>query len=197
MKGEDTRQNIIREAAAVFNRLGYAAATVSDLEEATGLRTGGIYRHFPGGKEALAIEAFDYATTRRFEKLAAAIADGHGAVDQLHRFLDAFATPSPESLPGGCAVMNTAIEHDHAGSPALRARARRAVDQWRALIEQVIAQGRARGELRADVDPASTATIFIASLEGATMLGGLYHDRQPRRDVVAHLTRYVDDQLKA
>ena len=59
-KGEHTRQEIIREAAPIFNRRGYDGAALSDLMKATGLEKGGIYRHFDS-KEQLAAEAFDYA----------------------------------------------------------------------------------------------------------------------------------------
>jgi len=59
-KGEQTRQEIIRKAAPIFNQRGYDGAAMSDLMKATGLEKGGIYRHF-SSKEALAAEAFDYA----------------------------------------------------------------------------------------------------------------------------------------
>ena len=45
-KGEQTRKEIIRKAAPIFNRKGYDGAALSDLMRATGLEKGGIYRHF-------------------------------------------------------------------------------------------------------------------------------------------------------
>src|SRR6202044_3514737 len=59
-KGEQTRQEIIRRAAPIFNQKGYGGPAPSDLMKATGLEKGGIYRHFDS-KEMLAAEAFDYA----------------------------------------------------------------------------------------------------------------------------------------
>ena len=59
-KGEQTRQEIIRNAAPVFNQKGYEGAALSDLMEPAGLEKGGIYRHFDS-KEELAREAFDHA----------------------------------------------------------------------------------------------------------------------------------------
>jgi TetR/AcrR family transcriptional repressor of nem operon len=197
MRGDETREHIIRTAAAVFNRRGYAGASVSDLEEATGLKTGGIYRHFPGGKEALALEAFDFAVAGRSERLRAAVAEGGTAVDRLHRLIATLTTSYADRIPGGCPVMNAAIEHDDAGSAALRARARRTMERWHSVFEQVIAEGRARGELKPDVDPADAATVFLATWEGAVMLSGLTRDRSALHVAAAHLTRYVDDQLQA
>ena len=59
-KGEQTRQEIIRKAAPIFNQKGYDGAALSDLMRATGLEKGGIYRHFES-KEELAGDAFDHA----------------------------------------------------------------------------------------------------------------------------------------
>ena len=59
-KGEQTRQEIIRKAAPIFNQKGYDGAALSDLMRATGLEKGGIYRHFES-KQELAGDAFDHA----------------------------------------------------------------------------------------------------------------------------------------
>src|SRR5271170_2332921 len=59
-KGEQTRGDIIRKSAPLFNQRGYEGTSLSDLMEATGLQKGGIYRHF-SSKEELATEAFDYS----------------------------------------------------------------------------------------------------------------------------------------
>ncbi len=50
-KGEQTRQEIIRKAAPIFNQKGYDGAALSDLMRATGLEKGGIYRHFESKEE--------------------------------------------------------------------------------------------------------------------------------------------------
>jgi TetR/AcrR family transcriptional regulator, transcriptional repressor for nem operon len=59
-KGEQTRREIVRKAAPIFNQKGYDGAALSALMRATGLERGGIYRHFES-KQQLAGEAFDYA----------------------------------------------------------------------------------------------------------------------------------------
>ena len=58
-KGEQTRRKIVEAAAPIFNKRGYEGSSLNDLMEATGLKKGGIYRHF-SSKEELAAEAFDY-----------------------------------------------------------------------------------------------------------------------------------------
>lgn len=41
-KGDQTRQRIVSEAAALFNKQGSAGSSMADLMEATGLEKGGI-----------------------------------------------------------------------------------------------------------------------------------------------------------
>src|SRR5260370_17061400 len=60
-KGEQTRQEIIRKAAPIFNQKGYDGAALSDLIPATGLKKGGIYPHF-GSKQNLTLDVSDHAS---------------------------------------------------------------------------------------------------------------------------------------
>jgi len=195
-RGDVTREHILRQAASVFNRLGYAGASVSDLETATGLRTGGIYRHFPGGKEALAVEAFRWAVDRVDERLAAAVGAPGDAMARLHALVDTWADygASPP-MPGGCPVMNAAIEHDAGGSGALRRQALDTMDRWRALVRDLVAAGQARGELSAGPSPDAVATTLLATMEGAIMLAGLYRDHAPLTHAAEQTKAYLDATL--
>jgi AcrR family transcriptional regulator len=53
---QDTRQRIVRSAARLFNRKGFAEATIGEIMTAAGLTAGGFYRHFDS-KEELYAEA--------------------------------------------------------------------------------------------------------------------------------------------
>src|SRR5882672_2576145 len=126
-KGEQTRQEIIRKAAPIFNQKGYDGAALSDLMRATGLEKGGIYRHF-SSKEALAAESFYYAWR---ETLNARIRDPDttNTVDRLKQLVANFVERRG-IIPGGCPLLNTAIDTDD-GNSILRARARKALRRWR------------------------------------------------------------------
>ena len=62
-KGEQTKDRILERSAALFNRFGYNATSFGDIMADTGLEKGGIYNHF-ASKEALMLEAFEYAAQR-------------------------------------------------------------------------------------------------------------------------------------
>lgn len=93
-------------------------------------------------------------------------------------------------LPGGCPVLNTAIEADDT-NPPLRDRARQVMDEWQALIIRVARKGIRTGELRPDTDPEALATVLTAALEGAVMLSKLYGDPIHMRRAADHLTAHV------
>jgi AcrR family transcriptional regulator len=195
-KGEQTREHILDRAAEVFNRQGFAGASLADIMEATGLQKGGIYRHFES-KEALALEAFDHALApirRRFER---ALEGRRHAIARLHAVVSVFRDNIIDpQIEGGCPVMNTAIENDD-GNPELRARARQAMDDWAAMIRRIVERGVERGEIRAGTDPDEVSTLVIALIEGGAMLSSLYRDNRHMLRAVAHLEQHFERELRA
>jgi len=53
-----SREDAIERIAEEFRCSGYAATSVSQLAEATGLGRASLYHHFPGGKEEMVREVF-------------------------------------------------------------------------------------------------------------------------------------------
>jgi AcrR family transcriptional regulator len=195
-RGEGTRENIIRKAATLFNQHGFAGSSMSDVMAATGLQKGGIYRHFES-KEQLAVEAFGYAVSLMGKRFAAALEGKTNAIDRLDAVVSVFAAlPADPPVPGGCPVMNATIENDD-GNPALRERARQAMDGLRALVARTAEWGKSRGEVRADVDGEELATVMVSTLEGAVMLSRLYGDDVHVARAAAHLRRYLDERVRA
>jgi TetR/AcrR family transcriptional regulator, transcriptional repressor for nem operon len=193
-KGEQTKELILARAATVFNRQGYFGARLDDIMRATGLEKGGIYNHF-AGKDDLALQAFDYSVGLVRERFARALDGKRAATDRLLAIVDVFRdTIADPPIPGGCPLLNTAVESDDA-HPALRARARATMEHG--LVSRIVARGVARGELRAEIDPDSTATMLIATLEGAIMMSNLYDDPTHIRRAVAHLRWYIESILRA
>ena len=195
--GTQTRENILRQAAALFNRQGFAGASMSDIMQATGLQKGGIYRHFES-KEALALEAFDYAVAQMATRFTAALEGREHAIDRLEAIVGVFARLHDDPpVPGGCPMMNTAVQTDDAESPALRDRARTAMDGLRTLIRQTVRKGIARGEVRADVDGDELATLMISTLEGGVAISRLYGDGVHVRRAADAMRKYLDERVRA
>lgn len=193
---EQTRENIIRQAAELFNRQGFSGASMSDIMAATGLQKGGIYRHFES-KEALALEAFDYAVGIMGARFAAAVSGKDDAIERLRAIVGVFAAlPHDPPVPGGCPMMNASIENDD-GNPALRDRARHAMDGLRDLVRRTVAKGKEKEQVRPETDGDELATLLVSTLEGAVMMSRLYDDATHVRRAAAHLERHLDTHVRA
>ena len=192
-KGEQTRQEIIRKAAPIFNRQGYEGAALSDLMRATGLEKGGIYRHFDS-KEQLAAAAFDYAWE---ETVNARIRDLDGISNKVDRLKQLVANFVERRgiIPGGCPLLNTAVDTDD-GNSVLRERARKALRGWHAYIVSMIRSGIKAREIRAGVDASKLASLMISSLEGAVMVYRLERTEEALRAVQAHLDHYLETEVR-
>ncbi len=186
-KGEQTREMILAQAAQIFNRQGYFGSSLSDIMHETGLEKGGIYNHF-SSKEQLALEAFDFSVDLVRQRTRLALAGKVNAVDRLLAIVAVFQGLIEDPLlGGGCPILNTAVEADDA-QPALRERARNAMDSWRETIHRIVKKGIDRQEIRPGVDADALATLLISSLEGAIMMSKLYGDNVHMSRVVEHLT---------
>ena len=173
-KGEMTRQMIVTAAAPIFNQRGYVGTSMQDVMEATGLEKGGLYRHF-SGKEELAAEAFRHSLAQSFKLRTEHVDLEHGALALLKSLIGRFVE-APSSLPGGCPLMNTAIDSDD-GNLILRGLAQEALQDWRARLSGIVSDGIGNGEIRKGTVPREIANTIIAALEGALMISRLDGNR--------------------
>jgi TetR/AcrR family transcriptional repressor of nem operon len=194
-KGEQTRQEIIRKAAPIFNQKGYDGAALSDLMRATGLEKGGIYRHF-GSKQELAVDAFDHAWKLAMDTRFEGTDQIPNTVDRLKQIVRNFRDRRTGLVPGGCPLLNTAIDSDD-GNPKLRAKARQALSSWLDRMQSIAEDGQRRGEIRSDVDSAKLATLIVSTLEGSHMLSRLQKKEEPRDLAVRHLEDYLETRVRA
>lgn len=196
-KGSETRERIIGRAAPLFNQHGYSGSSMADIMAATGLKKGGIYNHF-ASKDELALAAFDYnwGMLRDQYDLSLQTA-GESPTVQLLAAIEVHASfASNPPVPGGCPLLNTAIESDD-GHLLLQQRAREAMDYWRSLLTNIVARGIVQGEFKPTVDGNEVATIVISTIEGGIMLSKLYQTPDYIRIAAAHLHRYIQTNVVA
>jgi AcrR family transcriptional regulator len=193
-KGERTRRRIVEKAAVLFNTRGTTGASMADVTEASGLEKGGVYNHFPS-KDALVLEAFDYAAGLVRGRLDAAAERQSNPLDRLKAILDVYREIALDPpLPGGCPLLNAAIEADDA-NPALRERVRDAFSSWRRRIARAVDETVEAGELQ-PIDGKAFASTAIAALEGGVMLSRTFGDRRHIKAVVEHLHQWLDERAR-
>lgn len=188
-KGERTRQAIIEASAPLFNQRGYEGCSMADIMQATGLEKGGLYRHFDS-KEELAADVFRYSLARVIEaRTFPPESATAGSLEQLRIMVARFVeVPSP--VPGGCPLLNTAIEADD-GNPLLRKLAREGLQRWKRKIAAAVRQGIRAGSIVPAASPDAVANHLIAALEGALMIARLEGNRRALKDAQAALDVYL------
>ncbi|HEX9926232.1 MAG TPA: TetR/AcrR family transcriptional regulator [Anaerolineae bacterium] len=190
-----TKEKIIAQAAPIFNQQGYSGTSISAIMAATGLKKGGIYNHF-ASKDELALAAFDYSINLIKQRYGQILKENSGnATGQLLGIINVLSDNAADSpVPGGCPVLNTAVESDDA-HVLLRQRVREVMDEWHEMIGRIVARGIERGQFQPTVDGAALATILIALIEGAVMQSRLYDDPVHVNRAMTYLTDYLQNSV--
>ncbi len=190
-KGDQTRRRIVEKTGGLFNRFGYRATPMSAVMRVTGLKKGGLYNHFRSKKD-LAIATFRFNVSSMSAFLTAATAGVDDPVRQLRLLLAAsLGIAAGDAVPGGCPVLNAAVESDDA-FPALRKEAVAGAENLRGTICTTLKQAQESGRVREDADPESLSFFFLASLEGGIMLSKLHGASLPLETVLEGLNRMID-----
>lgn len=189
-KGKMTREMILDKASALFNSHGYFGSSMSDIMAATGLEKGGIYNHF-GSKEELALAAFDHMVGLIGKQFQEALTSKGSACEKLIAFIDRFAYLIKNPIiPGGCPLLNCAVESDDA-HPALKERAARTVNKMLSALEAVVDSGIKEKEIADTVNSKEVATLIVSCMEGSIMLTKLLDNYQFLDQTTSHLKDHI------
>ncbi len=194
-KGEQTKALIVQKASKLFNSQGYMASSISDIMHETGLQKGGIYNHFES-KEELMLSAFSFSVETIKQYHIDALAGKTGCMERLLAIVGVFEMLAENQVfPGGCPILNAAIEADDA-DPLLRKKACAAMDDLLNMIRRFVQRGIDKGEANPAADPDYIATVYISTLEGALMLSKLYGDPVHMKRAVRHITTFLANELR-
>lgn len=194
-KAERTRQHILEKTAPLFNARGFEGTSMADLTQATGLTKGALYGHF-NDKEDMAIAAFAYAM-ERIKAAAKARIDAYPTYKEqlkaLLYFFSEYVFDPP--VPGGCPLLNTAVEADDyflAARPVVVEKLVNTVN----FIVSLLEKGIEAGEFLEDTDTRKIAYAFFCAVEGAIMFSRVERSREPMDLVVAHCLNVLDELSK-
>lgn len=152
---------VIAAAVQVFWRHGYAAASISDLMEATGLSRSSLYQRFHD-KDGLFQEALAAYSDRVLRRMNSAEADtARGRLEALlHGFLPKASAPP---RPAGCLIARSCAERVEL-SAAGQAAALAAAARQREIIAGFLREGQTKGELARDADIEALAWHYLGVL---------------------------------
>jgi TetR/AcrR family transcriptional repressor of nem operon len=174
----------VTRAMELFWRQGYDATATRDLTAALGVGQGSLYAAF-GSKEGLFIAAIDryleiFAPV--ISRLRERVADGEQVKQALADAMMAMLDLRVPERPAACLLIK-ASQRGIAHAEVDR-RVGRALRNSVAAFAEVLAVGRARGELSTDLPPAELARLLSATYIGVRALRAADPDPEAARATV-------------
>ncbi|MEN8789560.1 MAG: TetR/AcrR family transcriptional regulator [Flavobacteriaceae bacterium] len=193
-KAERTTAYIIETVAPIFNKHGYVGTSMSDLTDATGLTKGAIYGNFEN-KEALALAAFEYNSTKLLMALDECLSGEPSALKQLgkltgfYRHYDEFTDEM-----GGCPVLNVGVDANF-NNRQLASAARETVRTIEGKIALVLENGVRNNEIKLPVPPLQFAKQLFTMIQGAVAMATISNDRKYLINTVAYLDVLISREI--
>jgi len=184
-KAGRTKEFILKTTAPLFNIQGYDGTSLLDLTTATGLTKGALYGNFEN-KQGIARAAFKHSmeiVRNVSRKLMEEEATNKGKLSRLFEFYGAYVLHSP--IPGGCPMINTAVQADDHQlflKRSVKTEIRRTVGMIASLLEK----GRAAGEFKSEIESEDLAQTFFCAIEGAIVMSRVSSSDKPMKAVLKH-----------
>jgi TetR/AcrR family transcriptional repressor of lmrAB and yxaGH operons len=177
------RGAIVRAAATLFRRNGFAATGINEIAEVSGAPKGSLYHYFPKGKDQIAEAAVRFAgagVVATLEKLEKEHSSAAAMIQAYCRLLAGWMSKS--GFRDGCPIATTLLE-SAPRSKEMAAAGREAFSGWREVIARALVRdgfGKAEAE--------RLATLTVAAIEGALILARVEGSARPIDDVANTLT---------
>ena len=190
-KADRTRQHIIEKTAPLFNQKGFDGTSLAELTAATGLTKGALYGNFQD-KEEIALEAFQYSIDKVKDAVRQELEGAMTCKEQLLALLTFYSRyVFKPPIPGGCPLLNTAVEADDHHTSMRRVVVKELLYAVN-FIRKLIQRGIEKNEFRADIDAAEIAYAIFCSVEGALMFSRVERSREPMDIIIQHCKKILD-----
>jgi AcrR family transcriptional regulator len=167
-KVEVRREEILIATIAEIERSGMSSLRVSDVAKSLNVSSGLVFYHF-ATKDALLVDALEYAVVRDADRLDRALARAGEPVERLRRVLTSYGpTGAAHGWTLWIEAWSTALRE-----PSIRASLRTLDSRWRDALRHVITEGVASGDF-ACADPPGTVARVGALLDGLSVASLIY-----------------------
>ena len=183
---------LLEVALKTFWQNGFAATSMIDVAEATGVQRGSLYNAY-GDKERLFLLAFERYAGRFLDSVRQALASPDPAVALTTLFKGVIASMIEGAPSRGCLTTKTALELPLAGE-AIRARVKRMLEDFKALIRDALSIPAARRRLGCDPDVA--AELVVTFTRGLAVMERAYRNPQRLEKMSQEFVRILLPQAK-
>jgi TetR/AcrR family transcriptional regulator, lmrAB and yxaGH operons repressor len=184
------RGAIVRAAATLFRRNGFAATGINEIVEVSGATKGSLYHYFPDGKDQIAEAAIRFAgagLVATLEKLEKEHDTTASMIRAYCRLLAGWMAKS--GFKDGCPISTTLLEAAPQ-SVALTAAGREVFGDWCAVIARALVRdGFGKAEAK------RLATLAVSAIEGSLILARVEGSAAPIDDVAKSLGRAFSSEV--
>jgi len=162
--------DVIEQAMEVFWKKGYAATSISDITNATGIKRGSLYNAFDGKHDLFVRGLLKYGDDRRTSKLRMleTVDDPREAVAMFFESLVKSTLDDPDKK--GCLLFNTALEYSLHGDD-VKQLVSEGIKEVATFFEKRINRGKDLGVIPDSVSTRPTAKALVALVVGIRVLG--------------------------
>lgn len=163
---EETRERLLAAAAAVFARLGYAKASISDITAEAELSSGSIYAHF-GSKAELFVATLRAHSAREIEHLLG----GGDAIDVAALIAARGATLDRRTAREGSLVVEAIVAAKH--DPQVAGLLRQAFGDREQRFSTLLRAAQDAGGIDATVSSDAAARLILVIALGSLLVAAL------------------------
>jgi TetR/AcrR family transcriptional regulator, cholesterol catabolism regulator len=172
----DSRQEILRTAARLFQQRGYDATSMNDVAAALRLSKGGLYHHFQG-KDEILFEIMNHAMEITQERVLAPVRSIADPEDRLRalirRHIEVVLSPRDREIT----VM---LHENHPLPPTLRKRINGRKKEYVHFVRDLIAEVQRTRHSRSAVTPRAAAFALLG------MINWIYQWYKPEGELQAN-----------
>ncbi|MDF3883461.1 TetR/AcrR family transcriptional regulator [Cupriavidus basilensis] len=181
------RDKIVRSAAVLFRRYGYAASGTNDIVALSGAPKGSLYHYFPQGKEQIAEEVIAYAGEMVRTTLSQLCAE-HGSPGAIVRAYGVMMAGwmAQSDYRDGCPISTILLEIAPEAE-GVAAAGKAAFAAWEGVLAAAF-EGHGIPHARAT----ELAGLVLCGWQGALILAKVARSGQPIRRAVEELARQLD-----
>ena len=186
-----TRDRILAAAAEVFAERGYEGAAVSDIARRAGFTTGAIYGRFRDKAELLLEVVRGVLESQQEAAVLAAAGGDNGVSSRFAELVGEFVDADREASRALVLEAHVAARRDETVGALLR----NFQSERLTALRDLVADAQKRGEVAADLDPTTVATLFLAIPLGIVLLDAAGVD-VPGADTWAEVARQTAISLR-
>ncbi|UYN98158.1 MAG: TetR/AcrR family transcriptional regulator [Devosia sp.] len=161
--GDDRRLAIARAARAIIVERGLEGLRTRDIAARVGINIATLHYHVPTKEALVRLVAESLRDEFREQGLRRPRADLSGLAQLRLEMEDVLETLA--EAPDRLQIMSELVERSRR-DPAVAAIIEPMTGHWRSALEAIFERGISDGTLRADIDPAGAALVFIGAVSG-------------------------------